>query len=117
MIMENDGAGEKYLEELFAATRAELIEPGAELSARVLAHAMAEQPQRSAAAAAPSQLWQGLAHVLGGALGLGGLGAATALGLVIGLTGVVDLPSLATEDALDLAQDVDGLFSQSLTEE
>lgn len=89
MTMRNDGPG--GIDDLFAMARADRAIPSEALMARVMADALAEQPQPRPAAAAPVAgraagrgVWSRLADLFGGIGALAGMGGAAAAGLLIG---------------------------------
>ncbi len=81
MAMTDDG---HELDDLFRAARASAPQPSAELTARILADALREQP---CPVAAPRQRrrWGGVLAALGGWQAVTGLTAAAAAGLWIGI--------------------------------
>ena len=121
MAMTDRGAGaDRALEALFAAARAEVPGPGQDLFDRVLALGLAAQPQPASRAlppirAARSGWWDAL-WALGGWRGLGGLSSAMALGLVVGLAGIAEIPFTDRYEALDLMPGADNPFADSTEE-
>lgn len=89
------------LEDLFATARANPLPPSDALMARVLADALEAQPKPAAplamrAAMAPRRgFWSTLAAGFGGSGVLAGLGAAAALGLLVGYVNPAGLGGLA----------------------
>lgn len=76
---------------LLAEARATALQPGADLMARILADALAEQrrpavapARRAPAPTARRGFWAGLAEAFGGRGVLAGLGGAATFGLVLG---------------------------------
>ena len=113
-----DAEDDTLLDPAFAAARAAPPEPAAGLRARVLALALAEQPQTAPRPGNSPDMsgpfWRELASALGGWWGAGGLTTAMVVGLSIGLAGLVDLPILPQEDApLELMPQGDGLFADA----
>lgn len=99
----NDDLNQKdnaALEALFASARAERAVPGPDLMARILADAAQATAERQAAtvpAALPrAGFLTGLWSVLGGWGGAGGLAAATAAGVWLGIAPPQGLDSLTT---------------------
>jgi len=99
---------DKALQAFFAEARHASPEPSAELLARVLADAEAEQARQAATGggraakggagtAVAGSAWRGLRDILGGWGGIGGLAAAGVAGLWIGFSGVGTL-GMATAD-------------------
>ena len=61
--------------------------------------------------------WREAAMAVGGWWGAGGLTTAMALGLVIGLTGMVELPIVSPHDGLlDLMPAADAMFADTAEE-
>ena len=120
-MTKTDAEDDALLDLAFAAARAEGPEPSAGFGARILALARAEQ---AAAAPHPGKtpssavaFWREVAVSLGGRWGAGGLTTALIAGLVVGLTGAVDLPILPQSEApLELMPGGDGLFADAAEE-
>lgn len=120
------------LDRLLAGARAAPMAPSEALMARVLADAQAHQPRPLAPASVPAGadaaarhprsprrgLWSALSAEFGGAGVLAGLGAAAALGLVLGYVNPAGLGALAdgflplSAPGLELVPVTDILFTE-----
>lgn len=108
------------LARIFADARATPPAVGADFHARIVALGQAIQVPQAVVGgrvSAPVSFWREAAMAVGGWWGAGGLTTAMALGVVIGLTGTVELPIVASNDGfLDLMPAADGLFADSAEE-
>jgi hypothetical protein len=111
------------LDALFSAARAAPPVPSQALMARVMADALAEQPNPVAAGAvtAPARrvrFWEPLAALFGGIGPLAGMGGAAVAGLLIGyvqptgLASVSDVFLGATLDSIQLMPSLDPLLDE-----
>ena len=92
-----DHGANSALDDLFAAARNEAAAPlAAEFAARLIADAVAQQPQRRRAPGLWTRLTAALAGI-GGAPGLAGLGAAGLAGLWIGVAAPGPTADLVTQ--------------------
>lgn len=122
-MTDNDARDDALLETAFAPARADPPLPAADLAARVLGLALAEQPRRAGGMPAlpearSDSVWRDIAALLGGWRGAGGLTMVMLAGFAVGLGGVVDLPVYSGADApLELMPGSDGSFAAAGEEE
>lgn len=86
---------DRELEVFFDAARRTAPQPSADLMARILADAAAEQPQPVVAVAKPVPWWRSAFDALGGAPAIGGLLTATVAGVWIGAAQPFGLEALS----------------------
>jgi hypothetical protein len=113
-----DHKNERAVDAAFASLRANPPRPSSELFDKVLARALAEQPVLEGArvcaeAEALPGFWAEVLGIFGGWRGAGGLTTAMVVGLVIGLSGTVQLPIYeATDEVLDLMPGGTEIFAE-----
>lgn len=118
MMTKPDHRNERAVDAALASLRANPPQPSSELFDKVLARALAEQPALdgptagSEAVASPG-FWAEILGVFGGWRGAGGLTTAMLVGLVIGLSGAVQLPLYdAASETLDLMPGGTEIFAE-----
>lgn len=113
---------EHDLEDLFAEARAQVPRNTEPLLERVLADALQVQPRVDRPfirAQDNSGFWANIISMVGGKTGLAGLGAATALGVVLGFVQPASLMTLTDTfvaqtqiDEFDLIPDIDDILTE-----
>lgn len=118
MMTKPDHDNERAVDAAFASLRANPPHPSSELFDKVLARALAEQPvfggaKDCAEAVALPGFWAEVLGIFGGWRGAGGLTTAMLVGLVIGLSGTVQLPIYeVTGEMLDLMPGGTEIFAE-----